>query len=101
MQGLEGVPSAAIEPIPDYFSLRRLRVVNFVHHGLAAMQFVAKVPERRLDAFASAIPMRQSAKPAEIVRAVMVFALDKAGYIAGHVISVSGGLAAGGLGIRR
>jgi hypothetical protein len=41
MQGLEGVPSAAIEPIPDYFSPRRLRVANCVTLGLADKPFVA------------------------------------------------------------
>lgn len=95
MQGLEGVPSAAIEPIPDYFSPRRLLPANCVRHGLTDTPFLVRVPQRDPDVFIIAIPMRRLAKPAEIAYAVRGFASDEAGYITGQVLSVGGGLGDG------
>lgn len=73
MQGLEGAAGAAIEPVPDYFSPRRLRPVNCVRLGLTETPLSVRVPEKHPEAFIQAIPMRRLAKPAEIAHAGMFF----------------------------
>jgi 2-hydroxycyclohexanecarboxyl-CoA dehydrogenase len=45
-----------------------------------------------LDALRRAVPMRRLAQPAEIAAAVAFLASDRAGFITGQTLSVSGGL---------
>jgi 2-hydroxycyclohexanecarboxyl-CoA dehydrogenase len=66
--------------------------VNCVCPGPTDTPLLAAVPERHRDALQKAIPMRRFAKPSEIADAVVFFASDRASYITGQILSVSGGL---------
>ena len=66
--------------------------VNCVCPGPTETPLLAAVPAGHLDAFRKAIPMRRFARPEEIAHAVAFFADDRARYITGQVLSVSGGL---------
>jgi len=57
--------------------------------GVAA---AASNPEKLREAFPRAIPMGRIAEPADLPGAICFFASDEAGFITGHVLSVSGGL---------
>ena len=66
--------------------------VNCVCPGPTETPLLFAVPEKHLEAFKKAIPMRRFAKPSEIADAVVFFASDRASYVTGQVLSVSGGL---------
>ena len=66
--------------------------VNCVCPGPTETPLLAAVPAGHLDAFKKAIPMRRFARPEEIAHAVLFFAGERARYITGQVLSVSGGL---------
>ncbi len=66
--------------------------VNCVCPGPTETPLLFAVPEKHLDAFKKAIPFRRFGKPSEIADAVVFFASDRASYITGQVLSVSGGL---------
>ncbi len=70
--------------------------VNCVCPGPTDTPLLAAVPEKHLEAFKKAIPMRRFAKASEIADAVAFFASDRASYITGQVLSVSGGLTMAG-----
>ena len=70
--------------------------VNCVCPGPTETPLLFAVPEKHLEAFKKAIPFRRFAKPAEIADAVVFFASDRASYITGQVLSVSGGLTMSG-----
>jgi 2-hydroxycyclohexanecarboxyl-CoA dehydrogenase len=70
--------------------------VNCVCPGPTETPLLFAVPEKILDAFKKAIPMRRFAKPAEVAEAVAFFASSQASYITGQVLSVSGGLTMAG-----
>ena len=70
--------------------------VNCVCPGPTDTPLLAVVPEKHLDAFKKAIPMRRFARPEEIANAVVFFAGDASRYITGQVLSVSGGLTMAG-----
>ena len=70
--------------------------VNCVCPGPTETPLLFAVPEKHLDAFKKAIPMRRFAKPSEIADAVFFFASERAAYITGQVLSVSGGLTMAG-----
>jgi len=70
--------------------------VNCVCPGPTETPLLMAVPEKHLEAFKKAIPMRRFAQPSEIADAVAFFASDRAGYITGQVLSVSGGLTMAG-----
>ena len=53
-------------------------------------------PEKMRDALIRAIPFRRLAEPAEIAHAIVFFASERAGYVTGQVLSVSGGLTMSG-----
>jgi 2-hydroxycyclohexanecarboxyl-CoA dehydrogenase len=50
------------------------------------------LPENHLEAFKRAIPFRRFAQPSEVADAIVFFASDRARYITGQTLSVSGGL---------
>ena len=50
------------------------------------------VPVKLRESLAKAIPFRRLAAPEEIADAVLFFASDRACYVTGQVLSVSGGL---------
>jgi 2-hydroxycyclohexanecarboxyl-CoA dehydrogenase len=70
--------------------------VNCVCPGPTDTPLLAAVPEKILDAFKKAIPLRRFARPSEIADAVVFFAGERASYITGQVLSVSGGLTMAG-----
>ena len=66
--------------------------VNCVCPGPTETPLLAGEPEKFLEAFKRATPMRRFGKPEEIADAVLFFASDQSRFITGQVISVSGGL---------
>jgi 2-hydroxycyclohexanecarboxyl-CoA dehydrogenase len=70
--------------------------VNCVCPGPTETPLLFAVPEKHLEAFKKAIPFRRFGKPSEIADAVVFFASDRASYITGQVLSVSGGLTMAG-----
>jgi 2-hydroxycyclohexanecarboxyl-CoA dehydrogenase len=66
--------------------------VNCVCPGPTETPLLFAVPEKHLEAFKKAIPFRRFGKPSEIADAVVFLASDRASYITGQVLSVSGGL---------
>ena len=70
--------------------------VNCVCPGPTDTPLLAAVPEKLLDAFRKAIPMRRFATPNEVAEAIAFFAGAGSDYITGQVLSVSGGLTMAG-----
>jgi 2-hydroxycyclohexanecarboxyl-CoA dehydrogenase len=70
--------------------------VNCVCPGPTNTPLLASLPERLRASLERAIPFRRPAEPEEIADAVLFFASDRAGYITGQVLSVSGGLTMAG-----
>ena len=70
--------------------------VNCVCPGPTDTPLMAAVPEKVHDALLKAIPFRRLARPEEIADAIVFFASDRASYVTGQVLSVSGGLTMAG-----
>lgn len=70
--------------------------VNCVCPGPTDTPMLAQQPERYREALTRAIPLRRLATPEDIANAVTFFASEKASYITGQVLSVSGGLTMAG-----
>ena len=70
--------------------------VNCVCPGPTNTPLLASLPEKLRASLERAIPFRRPAEPAEIADAVLFFASDRAGFITGQVLSVSGGLTMAG-----
>lgn len=70
--------------------------VNCVCPGPTDTPLLRAVPEKHQEAFIKATPMRRLAKPSEIADAILFFASDRASFVTGQVISVSGGLTLAG-----
>ncbi len=70
--------------------------VNCVCPGPTDTPLMAAVPDKVKDALTKAIPFRRLGKPEEVADAVVFFASDRAAYITGQVLSVSGGLTMAG-----
>jgi len=66
--------------------------VNCVCPGPTDTPLLRAVTERHQEAFIRATPMRRLAKPSELADAVLFFASDRASFVTGQVLSVSGGL---------
>ena len=66
--------------------------VNSVCPGPTDTPLLAAVPEKHREAFVRVTPLRRLAKPSEIADAILFFASDRASFITGQVLSVSGGL---------
>ena len=66
--------------------------VNCVCPGPTDTPLMAAVPDKVKDALIKAIPFRRLGQPQDIANAVVFFASDRASYITGQVLSVSGGL---------
>ena len=69
---------------------------NCVCPGPTETPLLFAVPDKHLEAFKKAIPMRRFAQPSEVADAILFFASDRAAYITGQVLSVSGGLTMAG-----
>ncbi len=70
--------------------------VNCVCPGPTNTPLFATLPEKLRASLEKAIPFRRAAEPEEIADAVLFFASDRASYITGQVLSVSGGLTMAG-----
>jgi len=70
--------------------------VNCVCPGPTDTPLLAAVPQKYLDAFIKAIPMRRFARPDEVAAAILYFAGSQSDYVTGQVLSVSGGLTMAG-----
>jgi 2-hydroxycyclohexanecarboxyl-CoA dehydrogenase len=70
--------------------------VNCVCPGPTNTPLFASVPEKLRASLEKAIPFRRAAEPEEIADAVLFFASDRARYVTGQVLSVSGGLTMAG-----
>lgn len=66
--------------------------VNCVCPGPTDTPLFAELPEHLRQALERAIPMRRLARPSEIADAIVFFASDRASFVTGQVLSVSGGL---------
>lgn len=72
--------------------VRRGVTVNCVCPGPTDTPLFASQPEKLRTALIGAIPMKRLAQPHEIADAILFFASDRATYVTGQVLSVSGGL---------
>jgi 2-hydroxycyclohexanecarboxyl-CoA dehydrogenase len=70
--------------------------VNCVCPGPTDTPLMAAVPDKVKDALTKAIPFRRLGKPEEVADAIVFLASDRAGYVTGQVLSVSGGLTMAG-----
>jgi 2-hydroxycyclohexanecarboxyl-CoA dehydrogenase len=70
--------------------------VNCVCPGPTDTPLMAVVPDKVKDALTKAIPFRRLGKPEEVADAILFFGSDRASYITGQVLSVSGGLTMAG-----
>ncbi len=70
--------------------------VNCVCPGPTDTPLMAAVPDKVKEALIKAIPFRRLGRPEEVADAVAFFASDRATYITGQVLSVSGGLTMAG-----
>jgi 2-hydroxycyclohexanecarboxyl-CoA dehydrogenase len=70
--------------------------VNCVCPGPTDTPLMAAVPDKVKDALTRAIPFRRLGKPEEVADAIVFLASDRAGYVTGQVLSVSGGLTMAG-----
>jgi 2-hydroxycyclohexanecarboxyl-CoA dehydrogenase len=66
--------------------------VNCVCPGPTDTPLLASIPEKQREALIRAIPFRRFGKPSEVADAVLFFASNRADYVTGQVLSVSGGL---------
>ena len=66
--------------------------INCVCPGPTDTPLFQRQPERMKEALTRAIPFRRIAQPIEIAQTVLFFISDRANYITGQVLSVSGGL---------
>ena len=70
--------------------------VNCVCPGPTDTPLLQAVPEKHREAFVRVTPMGRLAKPSEIADAVLFFASDRADFVTGQILSVSGGLVLAG-----
>ncbi len=70
--------------------------VNCVAPGPTETALLADMPDRIQEGLKRAIPMRRLGKPEDIANAILFFASNRASYITGQVLSVSGGLTMSG-----
>jgi len=66
--------------------------VNCVCPGQTDTPLFATQPQKMRDALIGAIPMKRLGQPSEVADAVLFFASDRASFVTGQVLSVSGGL---------
>jgi 2-hydroxycyclohexanecarboxyl-CoA dehydrogenase len=66
--------------------------VNCISPGPTDTPLFASQSEKMRDALINAIPMKRVAKPSEVADGVLYFASDRASFVTGQVLSVSGGL---------
>jgi 2-hydroxycyclohexanecarboxyl-CoA dehydrogenase len=67
-------------------------LVNCVCPGPTDTPLLKSEPEKFLEAFLKAIPLRRFGKPSEVADAILFMASSRADYVTGQVLSVNGGL---------
>ncbi len=67
-------------------------LVNCVCPGPTDTPLLKSEPEKFLEAFIKAIPLRRFAKPSEVADAIVFMASSRADYVTGQVLSVNGGI---------
>jgi 2-hydroxycyclohexanecarboxyl-CoA dehydrogenase len=67
--------------------------VNCICPGPTDTPLLRSEPEKFLEAFVKAIPMRRFGKPSEVADGIIFMASNRADYITGQVLSVNGGIA--------
>jgi 2-hydroxycyclohexanecarboxyl-CoA dehydrogenase len=67
-------------------------LVNCVCPGPTDTPLLHSEPEKFLEAFLKAIPLRRFAKPGEIADAILFMASSRADYVTGQILSVNGGI---------
>lgn len=70
--------------------------VNAVCPGPTDTPLFRAQPDRLQQALLKAVPMRRLGTPEDVAHAIVFFASERAGYITGQVLSVSGGLTMAG-----
>lgn len=71
---------------------KRKITVNCVSPGFIATDFIEDLPEAQVKEYKKLIPQRRFGTPEEVADAVLFLAGDKAAYINGAVLEVTGGL---------
>ncbi|HYL80324.1 MAG TPA: SDR family oxidoreductase, partial [Candidatus Acidoferrum sp.] len=66
--------------------------VNAVAPGLVETEMTARIPAAQRERLLSGVPMGRMATPEEVAEVVKFLASDKASYITGQVIQISGGI---------
>jgi len=66
--------------------------VNCICPGPTDTPLLRSEPEKFLEAFVKAIPMRRFGKPSEVADGIVFMASSRADYITGQVLSVNGGI---------
>lgn len=67
-------------------------LVNCVCPGPTDTPLLKSEPEKFLEAFVKAIPLRRFGKPGEVADAILFMASARASYVTGQVLSVNGGI---------
>jgi 2-hydroxycyclohexanecarboxyl-CoA dehydrogenase len=75
---------------------RHAITANVVCPGPTDTPLFRAQPERLQEALLNAVPMRRLAQPEDVAHAICFFASERAAYITGQVLSVSGGLTMAG-----
>lgn len=66
--------------------------VNCVLPGFIETDLISDLPEVQVKEYKTQVPMKRFGKPSEVADAVLFLASDKASYITGSTLEVSGGL---------
>jgi 3-oxoacyl-[acyl-carrier protein] reductase len=93
-QAAYAASKAGVEALTRTLALevaRRGVTVNAIEPGLVATDFVPEMT----DEWASVVPARRTADPAEVAALVRFLASPEAGYLTGAVVPLDGGLTAG------
>lgn len=93
--GTKGGVIAFTKPLAREMARYQINV-NCVCPGPTDTPLFASLPDKVKDGLIRAIPFRRLATPEEIADSVLFFALDRANYVTGQVLSVSGGLTMAG-----
>jgi 2-hydroxycyclohexanecarboxyl-CoA dehydrogenase len=67
-------------------------LANCVCPGPTDTPLLKSEPEKFLEAFVKAIPLRRFGKASEVADAILYFASERASYVTGQVLSVNGGI---------
>lgn len=92
-QAQRRVPQSAQRPGRDF---GMLDIEDCVCPGPTDTPLSRNQPERIKEALTRAIPFRRIALPEKVADAILVFASDRAAYVTGQVLGVSGGLTMAG-----